>query len=281
MDSAVPAKVQRRGCPAARLLAMVVPPKTRYGDFCWVEHASPDPAETSRFYTSLLGWLDLSIEQVPVSGYRILAAGEEWLAGVLPMTEEQLGEDHSGRWISFVRVEDLSRTLQRAGKLGARLCGAKRAIDGFGRAAVLQDPQGVIFALWQPDPLPAADYVGSPGQPCWFEISCSDAEAAAAFFQSLFGWEVERSVSAEGEDFWILRNQGLVIGGLQEMEESFGAAPAQCLPFLSVRDCDATILAAKEAGAYVVLIPTELPGVGRHAVLEDSSGAAFGILEPG
>lgn len=259
---------------------MVAPPKTRFGDFCWVEHASAEPAETCLFYAALFGWQEADLPAAPVPGYAILALEGQWMAGVWPFTEEQRAAEHPSRWIPFVRIEDLAKTLVRVKKLGGVVQGAKRAIDGFGRAAVVEDPQGVIFALWQPDPLPAADYVGTPSQPCWFEIGCADAVAASRFYSRLFGWEFQQSTSSEGEGYWIIRNQGLVIGGLQEMGEAFGGAPAHCMMFLAVRDCDQTILEAKDAGAFVAVVPTDIPGVGRQAVLEDPSGAVFGILEP-
>lgn len=258
---------------------MVNPPETRCGDFCWMEHASPDPAATSRFYSTLFGWQEAEVPQDPVEGYRILEKDGLWLAGVWPMTPRQLDQAHLGRWIPFVRVEDLRATLQRALKMGARQQGIERVVPDFGRAVVLEDPQGVLIALWQPDPLPAADYVGTEGQPCWFEIATPDGKASRRFFTEVFGWEVVGGED-ESQDYGILKNQGIAIGGMQEITEAYGGAPAQCLPYLAVRDCEAMILMAKEEGGHVALVPTELPGIGIHAMLEDPSGAVFGILEP-
>ncbi|MGB0952880.1 MAG: VOC family protein [Planctomycetota bacterium] len=259
---------------------MVAPPETRFGDFCWAEHASAAPEEAKSFYASLFGWQEADLPAAPVPGYAILALEQQWMAGVWPFTEEQQAAGHPSRWIPFVRVADLAKSLAKIVKRKGRVQGGKRAVPGFGRAAVVKDPQGVVLALWQPDPLPAADYVGSPGQPCWFELGCPDAVSAARFYADVFGWDVQPAGADGVDDYWIIRNQGLVIGGLQEMGEAFGGAPAHCTMFLAVRDCDETILDAKDAGAFVAVVPTDIPGVGRQAVLEDPSGAMFGILEP-
>jgi hypothetical protein len=68
---------------------------------------------------------------------------------------------------------------------------------------------------------------------------------------------------------------------MQPITEAWGPVAAHWLPFFAVDDCDGTAAHAQALGALVKLPPTELPRMGRFAVLEDPQGAAFGVFHLG
>jgi len=53
--------------------------------------------------------------------------------------------------INYVSVESLDGALERAAKLGAKVMKGKEVVPGRGWFAILSDPEGNPFALWQPD----------------------------------------------------------------------------------------------------------------------------------
>jgi predicted enzyme related to lactoylglutathione lyase len=56
-----------------------------------------------------------------------------------------------GSWVSYVNVESLDAAVAKAQKLGAKVTKPKAAVPGMGWFAMLVDPQGNNFAMWQSD----------------------------------------------------------------------------------------------------------------------------------
>jgi predicted enzyme related to lactoylglutathione lyase len=65
----------------------------------------------------------------------------EWLYG---------GAEPPTQWISYVRVDDVDATLERAVRLGARIAMPAKTAAGIGRVAVFQDPQGALLGVFAP-----------------------------------------------------------------------------------------------------------------------------------
>ena len=105
---------------------------------------SPVPQETTNFYTSLFDW---TIDANNALGYRRIVTGSTdgiqggiWPAPPQSSTFVQL----------FIRVGDIETTLARATGLGAKVVIPVTALPDGERMAVLHDPQGMSFGLFQP-----------------------------------------------------------------------------------------------------------------------------------
>ena len=114
-----------------------------------------DPDRLGQFYTSLFDW---SIERVPGMDYGWIKTVETDAKGM----PSQLGGINGGilkrpagyegrAWINYVNVESLEATVDRAQKLGATVMKGKSPVPGMGWFAMLTDPQGNPFAIWQSD----------------------------------------------------------------------------------------------------------------------------------
>lgn len=55
-------------------------------------------------------------------------------------------------WVNYVNVESLDASVAKAQELGARLMKPRSAVPNMGWFAMLLDPEGNPFALWQSDP---------------------------------------------------------------------------------------------------------------------------------
>ena len=55
-------------------------------------------------------------------------------------------------WVHYVHVESLDDRLAQLRQLGGKVVHPKTAVPKTGWYAVAEDPQGNIFALFQPDP---------------------------------------------------------------------------------------------------------------------------------
>ena len=60
--------------------------------------------------------------------------------------EEQAG---SGYWLQYIDVADVDVSAKKAEKLGGKILKGTTVVDGQGRFAIVADPAGATFALWQ------------------------------------------------------------------------------------------------------------------------------------
>lgn len=114
------------------------------------------------------------------------------------------------------------------------------------------------------------------GRFVWFDLMTSDPEAAKGFYTRLIGWGTQ---PWEGSDmpYTMWANGEKPLGGLMELpaEAREAGAPPHWLAYVSVPDVDAAVARARELGGTVFHGPTDIPNVGRFAVLADPQGAVF------
>ena len=107
------------------------------------------------FYRDLFGW---QIERAPGVDYFMIQTGG---AGGSPIRGGLSHRPIEGprSWVHYVSVESLDETLARVEELGGSVVRPRTAVPKAAWYAVVADPEGNIFALWQPDPnaFPAPD----------------------------------------------------------------------------------------------------------------------------
>jgi predicted enzyme related to lactoylglutathione lyase len=116
----------------------------------------------------------------------------------------------------------------------------------------------------------------------WHELMTTNPDQAERFYGEVVGL----SVTAMGEGSGAYRMamiDGTPVGGLVgprpdgEPWPSGGPAPHWVASF-GVEDADEAARKTRELGGDVLLAPTDVPGVGRAAVLRDPQGAVFGVF---
>ena len=106
------------------------------------------PEKLAEFYRAILGW---KIEKAPgVDYWRIDTGGEARSLGGGMLFRPIPGPRS---WVHYVHVESLDDTLARIIELGGSLVREKAAVPKAAWYAVVADPDGNIFAIWQADPL--------------------------------------------------------------------------------------------------------------------------------
>ncbi|HEY2636320.1 MAG TPA: VOC family protein [Solirubrobacteraceae bacterium] len=121
------------------------------------------------------------------------------------------------------------------------------------------------------------------GRVIHFEIHAGDPDRAQRFYESVFGWSINRyegspvdyrlittGTEAPGIDGAILQRQG----------EVDGQAVLAYVCTVQVDDLAGTQRAVADAGGEEVLAPDEIPGVGLLAYFKDTEGNIFGALQP-
>lgn len=115
------------------------------------------------------------------------------------------------------------------------------------------------------------------GRFVWFDLLTTDPKAAPAFYSAVAGWGTQAWDSGPMPyTMWI--NDGKPLGGVTNLHNP--AAPPHWLAYISTPNVDATVKEAEELGAKVIAPPSDIPTVGRYAVLADPQGAVFAAFTP-
>ncbi len=118
------------------------------------------------------------------------------------------------------------------------------------------------------------------GQFCWQELATDDLEGAKKFYSEMFGWNIKAGGGADApmeySEFQL--GDDYPMGGMYQKPPEM-PAPPHWISYVSVDDVDASAAKAAELGGSVVVPPTDIPNVGRFAVIKDPSGAAFSIVK--
>ncbi len=115
--------------------------------FVWHELMTRDAKKAREFYKQLFGW-DSEEENVePVGKYVLFKKDGKEVGGLLPME----GPDFEGvpaNWLSYMSTDDIEATVKKAKQLGAQV--RVPIVDlKFGKFAVLADPTGAVFAVFE------------------------------------------------------------------------------------------------------------------------------------
>jgi len=119
------------------------------GTLCWADLSTSDPAEASKFYTGLFGWKIAASENDP-SGYLHIQNGENFIGGVPPAMYRD--PNVPPNWLLYFLTSNCDATAAKAKQLGAKVNIEPMTIENVGRMAILADPQGAVFSIFQPSP---------------------------------------------------------------------------------------------------------------------------------
>jgi predicted enzyme related to lactoylglutathione lyase len=246
------------------------------GTFSWVELATRDSAAAKRFYTSLFGW---GVDEMPVGDgttYTMLTKNGKRVGALYQMSAQQQGVPP--HWNSYVTVASADDSAAQAKKLGGNVMLEPFDVLDAGRMAVVADPTGAVFSLWQPKRHIGADLVNEPGAFCWNELYTTDPNKAADFYMGLFGWTKDARHMDYGE-YVIFNRGGRQMCGMMQIPKEWGPVPPHWLVYFAVDDCDASVAKATSLGAKAMMPPMDIENVGRFAMLTDPEGAGFAVIK--
>jgi predicted enzyme related to lactoylglutathione lyase len=260
---------------------------------CWVDTSQPDPEAALPFYSGLFGW---QFEDVMPEGsegkYFIgrIRAGDVAAVGSIPEAAPPMA-----MWNTYVWVESADETAARARDAGGGVVMEPFDVMDAGRMAVLTDPEGAAFCVWQPKNHKGAKVVNEHGSLNFNGLATRDPEAAKAFYGAVFGW---RTLALPAGVMWTLpgygyhleeRSPGLreqmaemggpegfidVVAALNPIADDDSETPAHWSVTFAVDEADSAVAKVRELGGEVVAGPFNAPWA-RMAVIKDPQGATF------
>lgn len=245
------------------------------GKFVWFEHVSNDVAKARAFYSALCGW---TVQPMPMGeqAYDIIMNGASGIGGF-----RAAEPGVPGHWASYLSVSDVDKSLAAATAAGASTLMPGTDFGTVGRAAAIADPTGAAVCLWKGAQGDPADEEKTPvGGWFWNELFTKDAKAAVSFYERVFGFSHdEMDMGAQGTYYLLKDAAGKMRGGVMQQPPGL-AVPSSWLPYVHVADCDAAVAKATQLGAQAITMPpTDIPNVGRFAVMIDPVGAAIAVIK--
>lgn len=245
------------------------------GNFCWLELATSDQNAAKAFYGSLFGWSASDSPYGPGAVYTRFQLNHRTAAAAFTIRPEEPVPPH---WQLYIAVDDADATVRRAQELGAHIVHPAFDVMTYGRMAVLQDPAGAFFSIWQPRDNTGLGVIGENGSFSWADLQTTSRESSIAFYTALFGWQFLPGPDNDPSGYLHIRNGEPYIGGLPPARALPPGVPSHWLPYIQCADCAASTEKARILGARVLAPPMHIEGRLRFSVLADPQGAVFALF---
>lgn len=261
-----------------------------HGLFSWTDISVPDVEAAKAFYTGLFGWE--AEDQFDPDGkyvYTMFSLDGRSVAGMGKLQQELIDQGGHVAWNSYVNVDSVDETVAACSANGGNVIMPAMDVFTSGRMAILQDPEGAVFSVWQ-----AGDHVGGevftePGSMTWNELSTRDTASARDFYGKVFPWDFE----AFGGDFeyWTI-GLGTKVDGDADADDKFNGGvmpmpkevddmgvPAYWLVYFRVADTDGAAEKAADLGGQLMGEPIDTQA-GRIGLVRDPQGGTFAVIAP-
>jgi len=120
----------------------------------------------------------------------------------------------------------------------------------------------------------------SKGNFVWHEHLTKDPKKAIAFYSEVLGWKTQPFDEHGHYTMWV-GSQG-PLGGVMTLPDEAAkmGVPPHWMGHVQVDDVDAAAAQVKSLGGNIYKAPTDIPTVGRFAIVADPQGAVFSLFKP-
>ena len=243
----------------------------------WAELVTPDIAGAERFYAGMFGWTFRDLSSGDTHFALALLDGEP-VAGLVQHAMKG-GEKRQPSWITFLAVQDVDAAKRAVLGSGGTVLREPRTYNARGRQAILADPQGAAFAVIASFSGDAPDYLSAPGAWIWSSLLTRNLDAEAAFYQSVFVYDVFELESDDGLEHVILSTDDYARASVNALPGDSAHRHPHWLNFVRVVDAGDAATKAVALGGSVLVPPRIDRHGGKLAVIADPAGAPFGVME--
>ncbi len=114
------------------------------GTLTWNELVTDDPDIAKSFYAAAFGW-GAEDSETPNGPYTAFKVGDDMAAGMM-LKNEGMGPIPN-YWGVYFAVDECDGCTAKIGELGGTVIMPPFDVEGVGRMAVAQDPQGAVFSI--------------------------------------------------------------------------------------------------------------------------------------
>jgi uncharacterized protein len=250
------------------------------GCFSWVDLSTTDPDGAKGFFGPLFGW-EFDDQPIPDGGtYTMCRVDGKNVCALSAQQDQERSMGIPPHWNNYVTVADVDEAAGKARDVGGNVIVEPFDVLDAGRMAVIADPAGAVFEIWEPRANIGAELVNEPGTLTWNELSTSDVDQAKKFYGDLFGWTFE-DVGNDEFPYATIRLDGRMNGGVRplgEQERQMGVPP-NWLPYFVSQDSEQSAERIGELGGNVMVGPMSILQGSKIVVATDPQGAVFALFE--
>ncbi|AFL90208.1 lactoylglutathione lyase family protein [Terriglobus roseus DSM 18391] len=247
--------------------------------FVWYElMTSGDLDPEVAFYKNVVGW-DVKDSGMPGMQYLLFGKDGKDVGGM--MSWKSVGMDLPTEWVAHIHTTDVDAEVASVVKDGGTQIQPPRDIPGVGRFAVVTDPQGAKYLLFQPGPGSAPprlaqNEVGNVG---WNELATTDWQKAWEFYSKHYGWEKDFAIDMKemGTYQTFRTDTDKYIGAMMNIAPFMKAKPGWFFYF-QVPDADAGAKRITDNGGTITHGPADVPGGSRIVQGIDPQGGNFALV---
>jgi len=243
-----------------------------------MELGTTDQSAAKKFYTDLFGWTVEDFPMGPSEFYSMFRLDGKDAAAGYTLRKDQLDMGVPPHWMLYIATADVDASARRAVDLGGTVLMPPFDVMDAGRMAVVKDPTGAVFSLWQGKRNAGVGAKNIDGAFCWADLITKDVARAREFYSNLCGWSLEKG-EHDSSGYLHIKNADEFIGGMPPAEQ----VPPNITPhwqlYFQTSDCDRSVEKAERGGAKVYFGPMSMENVGRFAVVADPQGAVFSVFQ--
>lgn len=245
--------------------------------FCWIELLTEDIDAARDFYGRVIGWTEAPAPGD--RGYRIFSAAQIPVAGLMRLPDEAKGQGARPSWMGYISCGDIDAEVAAVAAAGGKIWRAPETLADIGRFAVVSDPLGAAYCLWQDmgAQKPAEVPPMTPGHVGWHELFTENVDAAMDFYAARYGWTKTQDLDMGPMGVYrLFATGGMAVGGMMKRPEQI---PQAFWGYYFVVDAlDAAIERVEQAGGTKLMGPAEVPGGAWIAQFFDPQGAYFALV---
>lgn len=247
--------------------------------FSWIDLGTNDTKSAIEFYSELFGW---KIIETSSSGnamdYIIFTLNNKPVAAIYELMPEQKQANLPPYWGSYIEVENIEEVLQKAEQLGAKIINKATEVSNEGKFAVVSDPEGAVFCLWQSRDYKGSAYKYQHGSLCWNELGARNPSAHEHFYNNLFGWTSKTTIMGMGP-YTVYSIGETATAGMYQMSEEMKEIPPHWLVYFEIENMDKAMEFITAKGGEILMPKLFIESVGYYAIARDPQGAVFGLVQ--
>ena len=251
--------------------------------FIWFELMTNDLEKAVSFYSSVVGW-ETRDSGMPGTPYTLFGKGGKDVGGMVSW--KSLGQDKPTKWAGHIYTPDVDSEVKAVAAEGGTVYRPPQDIPGVGRFAVVADPQGAEYLLFQPSTPEAPERLAPPeaGSVGWCELVTTDLEKAWEFYAGHYGWTKNAAIDMGpmGTYQTFKMEADTSGGGMMNIPPGAGekmGGPAWSFYFV-VEDIQTAARNVTASGGAITQGPMQVPGGGWVLRGVDTQGGHFAVTAP-
>jgi uncharacterized protein len=248
------------------------------GRFSYSDLQTTDLDAASSFYEDLFGWdhVDQPMSEDGTDIYRMFMKEGRVVCAANKQRREQAEAGVPPLWNVYFTTTDVDAAARRCEAAGGNVHAQPFDVFDAGRMAVIADPAGAFFCLWQPKDNIGSTVMFEPNTLTWAESGTTEVDKARTFYEEALGWSSEGMDMGTSGAYVVFSAGGRPVAGLMPSP----APMSYWSIYFATDDCKGLTDRARANGARIMMDAEAMEGVGRISILTDPQGAMFGLLEP-